>query len=219
MKDSKEYSRKVHKLYRSLKRKYPKSQKVVYDEPVDALVYAIVSKNMSELAAQSAIKRFADYFIDLNDLRVSRTEEIVELLGGDTSVTRDIALALTRSLGAIFGKYHTVSLKVLKRAGKRPARKILEKMDGVSRFTANYCMLTSLQGHAVPLTKKMISYLRSKELVHPDADEEEIEGFLARLIPAEEAYEFYALLRRQSESRRAKAKKAKSKKVKLTRQK
>lgn len=215
MKDSKECSRKVHKLYRSLKRKYPKSQKVVYDEPVDALVYAIVSENMSELAAQSAIKRFADYFIDLNDLRVSRTEEIVELLGGDTSVTRDIALALTKSLGAVFCKYHMVSLKAFKKAGKRPARKALEKMDGVSRFAANYCMLTSLQGHAIPLTKKMISYLRSKELVHPDADEEEIEGFLARLIPAEEAYEFYALLRRQSESRRAKRNKEKSKKVKV----
>ena len=110
MKNSKEYSKKVHKLYRSLKRKYRKVQEVIYDEPADAVVYAIVSENLSETATQSAIKRFADYFVDLNDLRVSRAEEIVEVLGSDTPLTRDIASALTMVLRAVFDKYNTVSL-------------------------------------------------------------------------------------------------------------
>ena len=93
MKNSKEYSQKVYKLYRSLKRKHPKAKKVIYDEPVDALIYAIISERMSEKAAHSAMKKFTDYFFDWNDLRVSRPEEIVELLCGDTTVTRDITLA------------------------------------------------------------------------------------------------------------------------------
>jgi endonuclease III len=215
MKDSKEYSGKVHKLCRSLKRRYPKVEKVAYEEPVDSLVYAIVSEHISEAAAESAIKKFADYFVDLNDLRVSRAEEVVELLGGDTSVTRHIAVPLAKALSAVFTKYHAVSLKALKKTGKRPARKTLEKMDGVSRFAVNYCMLTSLQAHAVPLNQKMIDYLRSEHLVHPEAAEEEIEGFLTRLVPAEEAYQFYSLLRRQCESRRAGRKKAKSTKSKI----
>lgn len=214
MKNSKEYSQKVRKLYRSLKRKYPKTQRVAYDEPVDALVYAVVSEKMSETASQAAIKRFADYFIDFNDLRVSRAEEVVEVLGADTAVTRDIALTLTTVLRAIYNKYNTVSLKALKKTGKKPARQVLKKMNGVSPFAVDYCMLTSLQGHAIPLTKKMIDYLRSNELVHPDADEQQIEGFLARQISAENAYEFYALLRRQSELRRAGRKKKTARKAK-----
>ena len=200
MKDSKEYSKKVHKLYRSLKRKYPKVQKVVYERIVDALVYAIISAELSEAATQSAIKRLTDYLVDWNDLRISRTEEIVEALGADTSVTRDIASALTRALRSVFSKYNMVSLQALCKMSKRPARGVLEKIDGTSRFVVDYCMLTSLQGHAIPLTKKMIEYLRSNELVHAEADEREIEGFLARQIPAEKAYEFYFLLRRQSEA-------------------
>ena len=204
MKNSREYSQKVHKLYRSLKRKYPKAKKIIYDEPVESLIYAIISEKMSETAAQSAIKRFTGYFVDWNDLRVSRPEEIVEILGADTSVTRDIALALTGALGAVFDRYNTVSLKVLKKIGKRPARQTLEKMNGLSRFVVSYCMLTSLHGHAIPLTKKMIDYLRSKQLIHPDSDEQQIEGFLARQISAENASEFYALLRRQSEARKTK---------------
>jgi len=214
MKNSKQYSQEVRRLYRSLKRKYPKTQSVAYDDPVDALVYAIVSEKMSRTAAQAAIKRFADYFIDSNDLRVSRAEEIVEVLGADTAVTRDTASVLTRALGAVFDKYNTVSLKTLKKSGKKPARQVLEKMNGVSGFVVDYCMLTSLHGHAIPLTRKMIDYLRSNELVHPDADEQQIEGFLARQISAENAYEFYALLRRQSEARKAGRKKKTTRKTK-----
>jgi endonuclease III len=200
MKNSREYSKKVQQLYRSLKRRFPKVEKVVYDEPADALVYAIVSENLSEAATQSAKKRFADYFVDLNDLRVSRPKEIIELLGESTPVTRAIASTLTKVLKVIFDEYNKVSLEALKKIGKRPARQTLEKVDGVSRFVVDYCMLTSLQGHAIPLTQTMIEYLRSNKLVHPGADEEQIEGFLAKQTPAQNAYEFYALLRRESES-------------------
>jgi endonuclease III len=207
MKNGKEYSKKVQKLYRSLKRKYPVVQKAIYEEPVDALVYAIISAELSEPAAQSAIKRLADYFVDWNDLRISRVEEIAELLGSDTSAARDIASALTTALRAVFGKYNMVSLKALYKMSKRPAKGFLEKIDGTNRFVVDYCMLTSLHGHAIPLTKKMIEYLRSNELVHEGADEREIEGFLARQISAENAYEFYSLLRHQSEARKAGKKK------------
>ena len=212
MKDGKEYSKEIQKLFRSLKRKYPKPDKRVYDEPVDALVYAIVSENMTEAASQAAIKRFANYFVDFNDLRVSRAEEIVEQLGGDTAETRETALKITTVLRSVFDKYNAVSLETLKKIGKRPARQALEKLESISRFMVDYCMLTSLKGHAIPLTNNMIEYLRRELLVHPEADEQEIEGFLARQIPAPKAYQFYYLLRRQSEARRARAKK--NKKVK-----
>lgn len=214
MKDSKEYAKKVQKLYRSLKRKYPKVQQVLYNEPAEALVYALLSENMTVAAAQAATKRFDDYFVDLNDLRVSRPEEIIEALGADTLVTRNIASTLNRVLSAVFRKYNMTTLEQLKAISKRPARQILEKLDGTSRFAVNYCMLTSLRGHAIPLTKKMIEYLRRSEVVHPEADEQEIEGFLARQISAENAYEFYALLRGQSETRKRRAKKKTTRKTK-----
>ena len=207
MKNSKEYSKKIQRLYRSLSRKYPKVQKVIHDKPTDAIIYAIISSELSEKATAAAIKKFADYFVDLNDLRVSRTEEIVEMLGGNTSVTRTIASTITTVLRAVFNEYHKLSLDVLKKTGKRPARQILEKIEGTSRFVVDYCMLTSLQGHAIPLTKGMIEYLKSKELVYPDADEQQIGGFLAKQIPANKGYNFYALLRRESEARRSKKKK------------
>ncbi len=222
MKNSQEYSKKIQRLHRSLSRKYPKVQKVIHDEPANAIVYAIISAELSKKATESAIKRFADYFVDLNDLRVSQTEEIVEMLGGDTPVTRTIASTITMVLRAVFNEYHKVSLEALKKIGKRPARQILEKLEGTSHFVVDYCMLTSLQGHSIPLTKGMIEYLTSKELVYPNADEQRIGGFLAKQISAKKGYEFYALLRRESEAHRSKnkkktkttSKKTKTKKIK-----
>lgn len=213
MKNSKEYAKKVHKLYRSLKRKYPKVEAAAYDEPAEAIVYALLSEEMSEAWAQAAVNRFNDQFIDLNDLRVSRIEEILEALGTDTPATRNIASTLNRFLCAMFNKYNMVTLEALKKMSKRPARQVLEKMDGTSHFAVNYCTLTSLRGHAIPLTKRMIEYLRSNELVHPESDEQAIEGFLARQISAENAYEFYVLLRRRSEVRRRTAKKKTTRKT------
>lgn len=200
----------MRRLHRTLKRKYPKVQDVTYEEPTDAVVYAIVSERVSEAAARSAMKGLVDYFIDWNDLRVARPEEISEVLGEDTDATRETVSTLCRVLMAIFNECHTVSLAGLKKLGKRPAKQILERLEGMSQFAMNYCMLTSLHGHAMPLTHKMIEYLRSNELVGPDADEQQIEGFLTRQISAKNGYEFYALLRRESESaRRARVKKTK----------
>ncbi|MHC4555727.1 MAG: hypothetical protein ACYS80_00325 [Planctomycetota bacterium] len=215
MKNSKDYSKKIKRLYRSLSRKYPKVQKVSHEEVLDAIVYAIISAELSEKATNSAIKQFADYFVGWNDLRVSRVEEIIEALGEDTPITRDIASTIRRILQGVFDEYHKVSLEALKKIGKRPAKQVLEKLDGSSRFVVDYCMLTSLNGHAIPLTKKMIEYLRSNELVEPEADEQQIAGFLAKQISAKNGYEFYALLRRESEARKSR----KKKKTKTTRKK
>lgn len=215
MKNSKEYCQKIQEFYRRLKREYQKPEKVTYDEPVDALVYAIICENRTEAETQTAIKKLTEWFADWNELRVCRPDEVVEALGGDGPAAKETASTLIKALTAVFGRYHSVSLKALKKIGKRPARVFLEKIDGTNAFMIDYCMLTSLQGHAIPLTKKMMEFLKNNDLVHPQSDEEEISGFLARQIPAENAYEFYILLNRCSETGKAwekVAKKAKAKK-------
>jgi len=216
MKNSSEYSKKLRRLYNSLKRKYPKIQPVTHDDLVEALIYSIVSENLTARAAQTAMKRLAENFVDFNDLRVSRSEEIIETLGEDTPETKQIASSLTRALAAVFNRYNTLSLEALKNIGKRPAKQALGQMDGTSRFVVNYCVLTALHGHAIPLTGRMLEYLRDDELVHPDADEQEIEGFLTRQIPARNGYEFYRLLRAQSELRKGRKKTTRKKKTKKT---
>jgi hypothetical protein len=89
-------------------------------------------------------------------------------------------------------------------------------LDGIGHFAVSYCMLTSLQGHAIPLTESMATYLRQNEIVDPEADAHDIEGFLTRQVAAKNAYEFYSLLRRESESPKIAKKKTKRKTAKRT---
>jgi len=209
MKDSQDYSKKVQKLYRSLKKKYGKVEKVTYEDPADAVVYGILSERMSEKLATAAFKRFADYFVSLNDLRVSRAEEIVEMIGEDTPATSETASTITKALRCIFNEHHEASLDAIKKIGKRPARSALEAIDGVSKFATDYCMVTALDGHAIPLTTPMAEYLRENDLVQPDATEQKIGGFLAKQISSKNGYEFYGLLRREAEAHMKKKRKTK----------
>lgn len=207
MKNSKEYSKKIQSLYRTLSQKHTKVPKVGHEQIVDAIIHALVNEQLTEQEAEAAMHRFAGCFVDWNDLRVSRPEEIVETLGGDTPGARAAASAIVKVLNGVFNEYHKVSLEALRKVGKRPAKQALEKIDGMSRFAVDYCMLTSLHGHAIPLTEKMTEYLKDNGLVGPDADEQQIEGFLTKQIPAKSGYEFYALLRRESEIARSSKKK------------
>ncbi len=200
MKNSKEHSQQLQKLCRGLKRAHPKFDTTIYDDPIEALIYGIVSEHLTDAVAQKAMKGFRQTFVDWNDLRVARPEEIVEILEEDTPVCRAAAAALTSALRAVFDEYHTVSLLPLKKIGKRPAKQVLDKLDGVSQYVVKYCLLTSLQGHAIPLTEQMTAYLKRNGIVNPEADMHDIEGFLTRHVAAKNALEFYGTLRRESES-------------------
>ena len=199
MKNSKEYGQKVIKLFNAMKRKGSGTAVPKYDDPVEALIYATVSENLRESAAKRVLKKIRDHFVDYNDLRVSRIEEVTEILSKD-GFTEESATALKAALNAVFYKYNGMSLLSLTEIGKRQAKKDLEKLEGASRFVVNYCVLTTLDGHAIPLTGCMIEYLRDNELVYPGADVDDIEGFLERKITSAKAYEFYRLLRHKSES-------------------
>jgi hypothetical protein len=209
MKDSSLYAKKIQRIYRTIRRRSRKVSVLTYEEPVDALVYAAVSQDCTESQAGSAIKRIKENFVDFNDLRVARPEEISEVLGQDFPFAHETAKMLAGLLMAVFNKYNMLSLQGLRKLGKRPAKVLLEKLAGATPFVVDYCMLTSLGGHAIPLTPKMMEYLKTNGLIDAEAGYEDAEGFLCRQIAMKKAYEFYSLLRRESEPKKSKSPKKK----------
>ncbi|MCH8194320.1 MAG: hypothetical protein IIA65_09945, partial [Planctomycetes bacterium] len=200
MKNSKKYSQKIKKLYATLKKTGVKVVKPIYDDPIDAMVYAVISERMKRSFAHTAHKRCMNYFVDLNDLRVSRPVEICSIFGRDTAETRRAASTLIRVLTAVYDHQHDISLQLLGKVGKRQAKQDIEELDGITHFVVNYCVVTAFKGHAIPLTDRMIDFLQSHEMVSPGANPEEIEGFLNKQVAAKDGYEFYELLRKESES-------------------
>ena len=149
----------------------------------------------------------------MGDLRVSRDEEVIDVLGAVGPDVDEIVKTLKSPLQAVFNKYDSPSLVDLKEMGKRQAREILGKLESISPFMVNYVVLTALKGHAVPLTSGMIEYLKAGDYIHPDSDEKDIASFLERQITASSAYNLYFLLRQASESNKVIKKKTVKKKV------
>jgi endonuclease III len=204
MKEAKNFGDKVQQFTRLLKRRHNRIESPVYEEPADALVFAILCEHTTSQQAQTAFKRIKEYFIDLNDIRVSRAEEIAETAGPDTEVKVEDALRAISALKAIFDKYNMVTLNDVKKQGKKQIRDIISRFPGVSDFVADYCMLTAFDAHAIPLTDRMVEYLKAKKIIAPDLPSEQASQMLARHISSKDAYNFYALLRKESEQNKSK---------------
>ena len=125
---------------------------------------------------------------------------MLDVLGGNSEDNRQTASKLTEVLNSVFDNYDLVSLEGLKEEGKRQGKKELEQLKGISPFAVDYCFLTALGGHAIPLNNQMREYLQGNDYVHPEATAEEISGFAERQISSSNAYSFYRLLRREVES-------------------
>src|SRR3974390_26638 len=98
MKNSKEHAQRLQRLYRELKRAHSQVEKTTYEDPVEALICGIISERMTETAAQRAYREITRSFVDWNDLRVSRAEEIAEVLGRNATCGRATAVAITAAL-------------------------------------------------------------------------------------------------------------------------
>lgn len=198
MKDSKKYSPKVKRLFNSLKRKSGSYEMPEFDDPLEAIVYGLISEQVPEQTAGRIYRQAMKHFVDFNDLRVSRREEILDIFNDKTKGLEESASLIPRVLNAVFEKTNLVNLNALTQEGKRQAHKELSEIDGITPFAVSYCFLTALGGHAIPLDAEMVKYLHANELVYPNATDAEIAGFLERLVGASDAYDFYMLLKTES---------------------
>jgi endonuclease III len=204
MKEVKNFAGRVQQVFRSLKRKYPKPDCPDYKEPAEAIVFAVLCEHTTEQQGQTAMKRVSEHFIDLNDLRVSRPEEIIEVAGPDTGISNQTAANLTVVLKAIFEKYNMITLADIKKLGKKQIRETISQLPAASAFVIDYCMLTAFGAHAIPLTEKMVDYLKAEKIAEQGAEPQQVSQTLARQIPANQAYIFYALMRKEAEKISAK---------------
>ena len=198
MKESKQYSDNLSKFWKKVK---PKNavETPKYADPSDAMVFAVLLEKFGTAKAEKYIKKFNSNFVDWNDVRVSRDEEIIEVLGGESDLNNYVAANMRNSLQAVFERNDCLELNYIIEFGKRKAFEELEKMKVLTDFVLNYIMLVCLDSHSIPVNEKMAEFLKSNEIVHEDSSIEDIKSFLERQIPAAQNYQFFASIIELSE--------------------
>jgi len=204
MKDSTEYAQLLKKLCNSLKRKKSPPGPLEDLDPITGLILACLSEVTTESKARTALGRIRNNFVDFNELRVSRVEELVEVLGKGFPLAKETSRRILSLLRQIFNKHDNLSLENICEGSKRQAKTYLDSLEDTNSYIVARVMLQSVGAHAFPVHPQMTSMLQKEEVVAPEANEAEIQGFLERQITSSQIRNIYPLLRKHADSFRGK---------------
>jgi len=204
MKNSAEYAAILKKLCNKLKRSGKTPIAISLTSPITALVLACLSEAATESKAQASLNKLESVFVDYNELRVARLDEIIDILGKGFPQGKAVAAQIISLLQQIYDDQDSLSLDNLTESGKREARAFLEKLNGITPYIVSRVMLQGVGAHAFPVHEQLLEVLRKEAVVHPDADAAEVQGFLERQIPASQIHKTYAMLRHFADTSRTK---------------
>ena len=194
MKNATKHADDLKSLCRKLLREYkPEERQPV--EPLNALVRAAMSFDVSDNRAADAIKAIEKEFVGLNELLVATDLEIQEMLGQRYPEIERRVRMITQSLNNIFEREHTLSLNRLKEISRREARQFLKELPEVHPYVEAYVMLMSLDGSAFPIDETMLEYLRDLKIVDADTTLDDAQRFVEHHLKAEDLYPFFVSLR------------------------
>lgn len=197
-----------------LKRTYGVPGPAPEREPVEQIILAILEHNEPEGAAANSLAKLKSEYVDFNELRVSRTGELTELLGTEISNPRAKARRLLAVLRAVFNKENSFDLSSLKSKSKQDMEEYFKTVGETDNYLASSVLLHCCGRQAFPLDEKMLKACEELQLVEGEVDMAGLQSFLERQVRASQAYSFCRLLKKSSLNEPSKTQKAAKKTTK-----
>lgn len=168
------------------------------DEPaLRELLRSMLVWEATEAKAEAALRKLDAACVDLNELRVSLTEELVAVIGPGYPRAGDRCARLKLALNELYRREHRVTLAgVTSGKVKRDVRGLLEGLAGVPPFAAARVCLRALGVHAMPVDEHLLTRLVSAGVIEPETDAAGAAAALERMVRAGAALEAYTLLQR-----------------------
>ncbi len=196
MKKAAEYLKKIKQLSNKLKKQGDKVTPAEIEEPMELLLFSILSNFSSEARAAAAVSKLQSAVVDYNELRVTPVAEIVEIIGKDYPNCRRAAEEIGDALHAVFNQLHDLNLQFLKAGPKRHAESFVSSLDNISPHARAMMSWRCLGGRAVPLDSNMYAYLVKNDYLPEQVDVEEAQKFLTSKLKDRDGENFYLMLKR-----------------------
>jgi endonuclease III len=197
MKNATKHAEVLRGLFRRLIREHKPGPKEPLD-PLKALVRGTMTFDVSDERADQAMRAIDREFVDLNELRVATDLEVQELLGARYPQIETRVAMITQSLNAIFEREQTLNLNRMREISRRDARQFMRELPKIHPFVEAFVMLFSFDGACVPIDETMLGWLKEQEIVEGQTTIEEAQKFVEHQFKADECYELYTCLRRES---------------------
>jgi len=182
------------KLTVALKKKYPAPAKYPSLPVMETMLYAICLDNNTPQEAQDLYDRVLKGFHDLNEMRVSSTEELEDLIS-PTPFSELRAIRMRDVLHHVFENEYKFDYEGLKRKTLEQAIKILNRVRSLSWFVRAYVLHHNLGAHVLPIDDQMHAILCWLGIGAPEAGPEQTAEGLRGFIRKTEGSEFCHYLR------------------------
>lgn len=182
----------INKLYKVLKKHF-KPFKPAEMAVVDTLIYACCLENAFPDAAEAAFQSLKDVTFDLNELRVTGTGELAQVMKL-LPHPRRAAHNLKRALQSVFESQYSYDLEHLRKQKLGQSAQLLQKYEGTTPFVVNFVLQHSLGGHAIPVDRGTLECLYIVGVISEQEKKDWATPGLERAIPKNRGFEFASLL-------------------------
>ena len=140
----------INKLFKVAKKHFTPVAPVSTRNVLEHILYGCCLENSRYVAADESFARMEETYFDWNEVRVTTTRELAELLKGvaDPEAT---AKSIKKTLHGVFETYYKFDLDFLKKENLRKTVQQFEKFRGVKPFVVAYAAQVALGGHSIPL--------------------------------------------------------------------
>lgn len=183
----------IEKLHKVLKKQYTVPPSQPSRPLLEHVLYASLLEDCpSDLADEGMAKCEQDFF-DWNEVRVTTTSELAQVLSRLPDPQR-AAARLKGNLQSIFEEFYTFDLDHLKKENLGKAVKKFSDMPTMTSFVLGYTIQHGLGGHAIPLDySAMVVLMITGIASQAEASTGKVPG-LERAIPKTKGMEFASLL-------------------------
>lgn len=149
---------------------------------LDHLAFAIiVDAGETPESALAALARLRHHFVDWNEIRVSRVQEVARALG-DLAAAEEIATRIVDDYNAFFEKKGCLGFDFLESGKVAEGRKLLHQvLPRIKKGAANLLLYQFCPGASLPLSDEGLKAARKEGLVAKTGDR----GQLGRLLTEE----------------------------------
>ena len=189
----------VYSLLRKLKRTFGAPEYAKRD-PMEEFILSFLTWEGPVQRADPALKRLIDSSLDLNELRVTRPEDLASIIGKTYPHADERAERLHLALNDLYVREHAVSIDRVITMSKRDGRKYIEELEGMLPYISARIALMALDTHAIPLDQRTLDLLIDEGVVEEGSAIDKAVGKLERHIKSTDAIEAHVLFQQWAES-------------------
>jgi endonuclease III len=171
-------------------------------EPISELVFSFMMWNATARQADTAFGKIMAQVVDLNELRISLTNEVIDMIGVRYPDAQHRVIRMLQSMMEIYEREYDYKMGSLPSKNKREQREYLDTLPGMTPFVAARVSLLCFGAHAMPVDDRILTLLIKAEVFEPGTTPAEAESWLTRQVKAGDAMEAYLALQAWADGQR-----------------